>query len=154
MFAISSTPTVEAYVTSKPLREADAEPDFVVITITPFAARVPYKLAAAAPFNTVMLCMSFGSKSEIRLEKAPPPVKPPDPSVELKSLLYGIPSTTNNGWLFPNNDEFPLMVMRVELPGAPLEPTMFTPGTFPDMALNGSGSETCTSLLPETVSTE
>ena len=38
-------------------------PALVVMMITPFAAREPYKEAAAASFNTVMLSISSGSRS-------------------------------------------------------------------------------------------
>ena len=39
-------------------------PDLVVTMMTPFAAREPYKAVALAPFNTWILSMSSGFKSE------------------------------------------------------------------------------------------
>ena len=44
------------------------EPDFVVITITPFLPAVPYNVAAAKPFNTLTLSMLLGSRSKNLLE--------------------------------------------------------------------------------------
>ena len=75
-----------------------AEPDFVVITITPFLPAVPYNVAAANPLRTFTLAMLFGSKSKNLLDPMLPPKKPP---CALVSLLKGTPSTTNKAWLLP-----------------------------------------------------
>ena len=40
------------------------DPDFVVINITPLAARLPYKAAEEASFNTEIDSMSFGLISD------------------------------------------------------------------------------------------
>ena len=126
---------------SIPFAEAVALPDFVVTITTPFAALEPYNAAAAAPLSTVIDSILFGSRSPILL-----PYEEPSPNPENKLLLLlsnGIPLTINNGWLLPSREELPLIVMRVELPGAPLALEIFTPGIFPCRALIASGSATC-----------
>ena len=54
-----------------------------------------------------------------------------------------MPSTTNSGWLFPRNDELPLIVILVAEPGAPLVLLMSTPGTLPSSDFRRSGSDFC-----------
>ena len=75
-----------------------ADPDLVVITITPFLPAVPYNVAAANPLSTLTLAMLFGSKSKNLLEPMLPLKNPPCAFV---SLLKGTPSTTNKAWLLP-----------------------------------------------------
>ena len=58
-------------------------------------------------------------------------------------LSYGTPSTTKRGWLFPKNEELPLMVIRVALPGIPVDCLISTPGILPESDLKRSGSEFC-----------
>src|SRR5688572_9334986 len=47
-------------------RHAPAEPRFVLMTMTPLAASVPYKLEADGPRRTSMDSMMFGSMSSRR----------------------------------------------------------------------------------------
>ena len=49
-------------------QDAISLPLFVVMTITPLAARVPYNAAALGPFNTVTDSISSGLMSETLLE--------------------------------------------------------------------------------------
>jgi len=68
---------------------APARPRFVVITMTPFAASVPYSVAADGPFTTSILSISDGLRSLTRLGSVPPPVPAP-PTV----LVMRTPSIT------------------------------------------------------------
>ena len=62
---------------------------------TPFAARLPYKAVAAAPFRIVMFATSSGLIAFAPLPKSYPLFKP---SVEYTVELFnGTPSTTYNG---------------------------------------------------------
>jgi hypothetical protein len=56
---------------------APARPRLVVITMTPFAASVPYSVAADGPFTTSTLSISSGLMSFTRLGRLPPPVPAP-----------------------------------------------------------------------------
>ena len=70
MFRSSTAPASPYHVQ----RVAPAFPFFVVMTMTPFAASVPYSVAADGPFTISMSSISFGSRS---LRKLPcVPVKP------------------------------------------------------------------------------
>lgn len=95
----------------------EAEPALVVITITPFLPAVPYKVAAASPLSTLTLAMLFGSKSKNLLEPTLPSKALPCAFV---SLLKGTPSTTNNAWLLPLIEEYPLITTFVAEPEVPL----------------------------------
>jgi hypothetical protein len=53
-------------------RGAPARPCLVVMTITPFAASVPYRVAADGPLTTSMLSISSGLMSPTRLGLASP----------------------------------------------------------------------------------
>src|SRR5690606_136517 len=78
-----STVKVELYSTPMP---CCALPDFVVIKITPLAARDPYKAAAVPPFRTEMLSMSSG----LMLVRPSPISRPPYvPGVPWLALLIG-----------------------------------------------------------------
>ena len=71
-------------------------PFLVVIKITPFAAAVPHKPAAAALFNTSTDAISFGLISLKRDCSDTPWVDPP------RLLLNtGLPSIITKGWVLP-----------------------------------------------------
>src|SRR5690606_37400025 len=106
--------------------------DFVVIKITPLAARDPYKAAAGPPFRTEMLSMSSG----LMLVRPSPISRPPYvPGVPWLALLIGIPFITYNGWLFPLSEPLPRMITRLG-PEGPVDGLVaFTPAIFPESAL-------------------
>src|ERR1035437_132610 len=110
-------------------------PCFVVITMTPLAARDPYNAAAFGPFNTDIDSISSGLMSLITLPRSRPDdaelVNDPtlnDPS--RLSLETGTPSTTNSGLLSPLIELDPGIVILVEAPGVP-EPVTVMPETLP-----------------------
>ena len=73
--------------------------------------------------------MLLGSRSKKRLEEPCPPwVKPP---LVLVFELNGTPSTTNKGWLEPEIEEYPLIMMFVPVPDTPEVAVMLTPGILP-----------------------
>src|SRR5690349_6977394 len=95
-------------------------PDLVVTRITPLAPLEPYNAAALGPLRTLIDSMSSGFKSA-----APFPLFTLSLSVPPKLLLLiGTPSTTNKGWLFPN-ELAPLITIREDAPTAPDELVMF-----------------------------
>ena len=53
-------------------RAAPARPFFVVMTMTPFAASVPYSVAADGPFTISSVSISSGLMSLMRLGDVPP----------------------------------------------------------------------------------
>ncbi len=58
------------------------------------------------------------------------------PSSKLyRSLVIGIPFTTNNGWLLPIKEVAPLIVMFAEAAGPAEEPVILTPEILPARAL-------------------
>ena len=63
-------------------------PFLVVMTMTPFAAREPYREAAAASLMMVMLSMSLVFRVDMMSRPASPPATPMSP------LRIGMPSTT------------------------------------------------------------
>ena len=83
-------------------------PVFVVIMIAPFCAPEPYNAAAFAPFKIVIDSMLFGSTSYKRLENT---VFASNPADWFTELSKGIPSTTINGWLLPEKEVIPLMLI-------------------------------------------
>ena len=63
-------------------------------------------------------------------------VEPFSPSSKLyKSLVIGIPLTTKSGWLFPEREETPRMLILAEAEGPDEELRIFTPDTFPESEL-------------------
>src|SRR5205814_2845046 len=69
---------------------APTRPRLVVITITPFAASVPYSVEADGPFTTSTLSIWFGSMSLRRLGFDPPIPMLDDPvalSIRLPSII-------------------------------------------------------------------
>ena len=112
----------------------------VVIIIAPFDASEPYKAAAAAPLRTVIDSISSGLKSLPRDEKSKErlaytsALAKPDAALN-EELFIGIPSTTYNGWLFPEIDVRLLNVTVVEAPGAPPLETTSIPETLPCKAV-------------------
>jgi hypothetical protein len=82
-----------------------------------FKPAVPYKVAAASPLSTPTLAMLFGSKSKNLLEATLPSRKLTSTFV---SLLNGTPYTTNNAWLLPLIEEYPLVTKFVAEPEVPL----------------------------------
>jgi hypothetical protein len=65
-----------------------ARPFFVVMTMTPLAASVPYNVAAEGPFTISMSSMSSGLRSLTKLVVVPPVATP----TELE--IIRTPSTT------------------------------------------------------------
>jgi len=106
------------------------------MTITPSAAREPYKAAAAAPFSTDMDSMSSGLMSMTRLPKVEAvlviPSVPELPPMTVE-LSYMIPSTTKRGWLSrPSLAELPPRMIMVEPePAEPPDWVTLTPATLP-----------------------
>jgi hypothetical protein len=97
------------------------------MTTTPFCARVPYRAAAAPPFNTEMSAMSSG----LSFERASPPSVPPQRlAFPSWTLRMGTPSTTYSG-SFPARLAFPRIVMRDDPPGPVGGDSMLTPDTRP-----------------------
>src|SRR6476661_6051343 len=105
-----------------------ALPRFVVMTMAPLAASMPYRAAASGPFRTVIDSMSLGSMSAARLVKsmprllnavAEPGASEPSAAVFIVLLSIGRPSTTNSGWLLLLIELTPRMVIDVEDPGTP-----------------------------------
>src|SRR6476619_19641 len=74
-------------------RPVPARPFLVVMTMTPFAASVPYSVAADGPFTISMFSMSSGLMSPKRLKFAPPLPNAVDPLLALMRL----PSITKIG---------------------------------------------------------
>ena len=92
--------------------------------------------------------MSFGLISIERLEVLTPPTPlepPPD--------ITGKPSTTNNGWLFPEIEPEPLMVIKVEEPASPDELFINTPDVEPESELIKSAFGFLEISSPSTVCT-
>ncbi|MOA22975.1 hypothetical protein D3C78_1435730 [compost metagenome] len=88
--------------------------------IAPFAARMPYKAAAAGPFNTETLSISSEFISIARLEGvASEKELVMLGRISCVELSTGIPSTTNKGELLPKTDVLPLMRTEEEPPGEP-----------------------------------
>jgi hypothetical protein len=90
----------------------------VVTRITPFAASVPYSVAAEGPFTTSMFSISSGLRSPTRLG-ALPPVPPPLPvAVEKLALLLvmRIPSMIQIGSLFKLTEFMPRIRIRAPVP--------------------------------------
>lgn len=84
--------------------------------------------------------MLFGSKSKNLLDPEFPSLKLPDAFV---SPEKGTPSTMNNGWVFPEIEFKPRMLMFVPEPEIPLVWLIVTPDAFPDNTLATSPSALC-----------
>ncbi len=119
-------------------------PRFVVMTIAPFAASMPYSAAASGPLRTVIDSMSSGLMSAARLVKSTPrllnAVEEPgrsDGRAAVFSVLLSIgsPSTIMSGWLLLLIELMPRIVIDEDAPGTPDELTTFTPATRPCSAL-------------------
>src|SRR5688572_15010015 len=101
-----------AFIATDPLNVYDREglplvPRFVLITMTPLAAREPHKAVAAASFKIVISFISEGaifSSVAYPWSSAVPKLKS-----EGTSVSYGIPSTTISGSLEELIEEVPRM---------------------------------------------
>ena len=122
-------------------------PDFprlVVIMTTPFAAREPYWAAAAAPFITLRLSMSFGLISakrfvpSVALGACPPNVSANCETDDV-SLLTITPSITYKGSELPWMDFTPRKRTVIPPAGSPEFWVICAPGTFPCKALTKLG---------------
>src|SRR3954468_13074797 len=102
---------------------APARPFFVVTTITPFAAFVPYSVAADGPFTISMSSISSGLRLLRRLIGVEPAEFAPC------AVIYRTPSTTQIGALLRLIDETPRTRMVGAAPSAEPERTL-TPGAF------------------------
>ena len=117
-------------------------PFLVVITTTPFAALLPYRDAADAPFKTLTDSISLGLISLRR----DPCVTPPLPPVMLLPPAYvvvlssGTPSTIIKGCIEPSIVFAPLILIVLPAPGSPLDLVILTPEAFPLRALTTVGS--------------
>src|ERR1019366_9248338 len=101
----------------------DALPLFVVTEITPYPARDPYSDAAAAPFTTSMLSMSFGLMSASEAD-----------------AICSTPSTMNIGDCdrpVASIDCGPRSTIEGTAPGRPEVDTMFAPVTLPCSSASG-----------------
>ena len=119
---------------------APAAPALVVIKITPFLPAVPYRLAAAKPLSTLTLAMELGSRSKNLLDPTLPSMASP---WVLVSELNGTPSTINNGWLDPEIEVNPRIIMLVAEPDTPLAALISTPEALPFSTLPTSPSAFC-----------
>ena len=125
-----------------PLREI---PDLVVMMITPFAARAPYKAAAVLPFNTEIFSISSGFNAE---RPSPPSFPPQRPACPKLLVSMGTPFTTYNGWSFPPKEEPPRMITRVD-PAAPdAGGDTFTPAILPVRAFPTFAVRTSCTISP------
>ncbi|OAV72362.1 hypothetical protein Barb7_03119 [Bacteroidales bacterium Barb7] len=122
---------------------------FVVIITTPLPARLPYKAAAAGPFNTDMLSISSGDISEMP-EPLSTRLLPHISAVELLKLSIGTPSTTMSGWLFPLMELFPRIKILVEPPTPVPFCRICTPATFPASEFATLASRVSVSFSPFT----
>ncbi len=105
---------------------------FVLTTTAPLDARMPYKAAAAGPFNTVMEAISLALISMPRLEGVASEL----PLVILvriscMELSTGMPSNIKSGALLPNRELLPLIFTVEEPPGEPPELLICTPAMRP-----------------------
>ena len=87
------------------------------------AALEPYKDAAAASFNTVILSISLGE----RVDNKFPGLYPPLLECKLPEAT-GIPSITNKGDFDAEKEPIPLIRISVAEPGCPLTLATCTPG--------------------------
>src|SRR5262245_45628023 len=85
-------------------RVEPARPRFVVTTITPFDASVPYSVAADGPFTISMSSMSSGFRP---LRFVPLTCDPPAPAAPNELELNRTPSTTQIGALLSDNELTP-----------------------------------------------
>src|SRR5690349_14939420 len=114
-------------------------PFLVVIKITPFDARDPYRADADCPLRTVIVSMSSGFRLPIPSPLSEPPHSPALPRCELS---IGTPLITNSG------DEPEVLLLLLALvpvfilgmprnkiravpPGPPLVPFTLSPATLP-----------------------
>ena len=116
----------ENEVLTSVLARAPVEPFLVVIMMTPFAARDPYRAAAFGPFSTDMVAMSAGLMSLIALPRSYPEFESPPRS----AFEIGTPSTMNTGWLLPVIEFAPRMMMFDD-PPCVLGAVIVTPETLP-----------------------
>ena len=96
-------------------------PRLVVIIITPFAPREPYKAPADASFSTVTDSISLG----LSVFNAP---------------SKGTPSITYKGVFAAEIDPKPRMIIEAPSPGCPLPDVLCTPATVPSKALETSAT--------------
>src|SRR5258706_7264447 len=117
------------------VRPPGPPPFLVVMMMAPAAALEPYRADAAGPFRTLTDSTLFRSISMALLGGwLSPRVPLGPPLVRSTSLLIGIPSTTNQGWLLLVKEVMPRILMLTEAPALPLAPVIFTPETFPSRA--------------------
>src|SRR5688572_26373014 len=107
-------------------RAGPGRPRFVLITITPLAASVPYRAAADGPLTTSTDSISSGLRSLTRLDGAHPTSHVSD---ERLALMMRTPSTTYTGSLLSERLFVPRIRTRL---GAPVSvPTSRSiPGAF------------------------
>src|SRR5665647_1291701 len=116
-------------------------PLLVVMTTTPFDARIPYSAEAAWPFRMFTLSISLGSISTERFAKSVPVTELPVETSLAEDI--GIPSTTYNGVLSPVNDREPRIVIFDDAPGIPEEGVISTPESLPCKAPERSEFDPC-----------
>ena len=127
MRLIPKQPVIRPCSTQKFQRVSPVVPRFVVIRITPFAASVPYSVAADGPLMISMFSISSGLMS-LRRDGAWPPVPSED---EATPPLARTPSMKMSG-SFDSDTEFaPRMRMRVPVPVVPELWRMLTPAVRP-----------------------
>ena len=104
---------------------------FVVMRMTPWLARLPYRADAAGPFSTDIFSISSGLMLEMPSPRSNPPLVPALPKFVLSR---GTPSITYRGWLFPVISVLPRRMTRVEPEGPPAVWLTTSPGTRPAIA--------------------
>src|SRR5665213_4622346 len=83
--------------------------------------------AAAEPLRMSTDAMSSGLISDARFALT---VLPWPPVVEDVELSIGTPSTTNSGWLVPDSEDPPRILMSADAPGSPDCVRTSTPGAW------------------------
>ncbi len=128
---------------------APGVPRFVVMRITPFAASVPYSVAAAGPFTISMDSMSSGLMSSSRDGSCPP-----EKREKSSEVFTRMPSTYTSGSFDSDMLLAPRMRIRLPMPGVPLELKTWTPAVRPwsssAMLVIGATSVTSAAAIEET----
>ena len=106
-------------------------PSLVVITITPFAALLPHRAAADAPFKTCTEAISAGLRSfNLDPKLTAPELELPPFTILVILLFNGDPSTIINGSLLPKMVFAPRIRILLPAPGSPLDLVTLKPAAF------------------------
>ena len=103
----------------------------MVITITPFAALLPHRAAADAPFSTCTDAMSAGLISfNLDPKLTAPELELPPLTILVILLFNGDPSTIISGSLLPKMVFAPRIRILLPAPGSPLDLVTLKPAAF------------------------